>query len=290
MEIVFGTFLLAFGFQFFLLPEGLITGGVMGISVLLPINPSLFILCANLVLLVIGFIFLGKEFLIKTVFATLLSPALVFLFEQTIPNNSFIIENIAPEYRLMISAISGSFIAGVGLGIVFRGGGSTGGIDIVQQILNKKFRLPYSIAIFLTDGIVVLISAIHYFRHQQIEYFFFSIIGVLIFSFVIEYLTIEGRSGYTVFIITNKYSEIRDQIYEKTARGVTKIEVFGGYSQEKKDLIVCTIHKKQITILKEILKSVDPMAFIVVNKTQEVIGDGFFKRGYKIPDEISNKS
>src|SRR5690606_33004669 len=137
LEITLGVFLLSLGFYFFLLPLGIVIGGVMGVSVLIQdkIPVSTFMYIANIVLLIIGGLFLGKVFFYKTVYAILLSPTIIFILEKTIDSNYFM--RHMTESPLLIGATFGGLFIGAGLGIVVRNNGTTGGIDVVQRILNK---------------------------------------------------------------------------------------------------------------------------------------------------------
>ncbi|MBU1143093.1 MAG: YitT family protein, partial [Firmicutes bacterium] len=158
LEITAGVVLLSLGFYFFLLPLGLVIGGVMGVSVLIQdqIPVSLFMYIANIILLIIGGLFLGKVFFYKTVYATLLSPTLIFILEKTIDSNFFMRHMV--ESPLLIGATFGGLFIGAGLGIVVRNNGTTGGIDVVQRILNKYLNIPFSTAMYFTDGAVIFVA------------------------------------------------------------------------------------------------------------------------------------
>jgi len=141
LEITAGVILLSVGFYFFLLPLNMVIGGVMGVAVLLrnAIPVSLFMYIANIVLLIIGLIFLGKVFFFKTVYATLLSPTIIWILELTIDKNFFM--QYLTESPLLIGALFGGICVGVGLGIVLRSNATTGGIDIIQNIMNKFLHI-----------------------------------------------------------------------------------------------------------------------------------------------------
>lgn len=270
IEITVGVILMSIGFYFFLLPFNLIIGGVMGVSVILQdlIPISIFMYIANTVLLLIGLIFLGKIFFIKTIYATLLSPTIIFILEKTIAQDFFV--KHLTESPLMISAMFGGIFLGVGIGIVFRSNATTGGIDIVQNILNKYLHIPFSTAIYLTDGVIILIAIIINF-----ELGLYALGSMILSALIVDKLSIEGRAGYTAFIITNFADLMQERIFLELERGVTLVEAMGGFSKEKKTMIVCTVDRNQLYLFKRIIKKVDPKAFTFVTRTKEALGEGF---------------
>ncbi|MBN2267848.1 MAG: YitT family protein [Acholeplasmataceae bacterium] len=270
IEITVGVILMSLGFYFFLLPFNLIIGGVMGVSVILQdvIPISIFMYIANTVLLFIGLIFLGKIFFIKTIYATLLSPTIIFILEKTVAQDFFV--KHLTESPLMISALFGGIFLGVGIGIVFRSNATTGGIDIIQNILNKYLHIPFSTAIYLTDGVIIFIAMLINF-----ELGLYALGSMLLTALIIDKLSIEGKSGYTAFIITNYADLLQERIFLELERGVTLVEAMGGFSKEKKTMVVCTVDRNQLYLFKRIIKKVDPKAFTFVTRTKEALGEGF---------------
>lgn len=270
IEITTGVILMSVGFYFFLLPFNLIIGGVMGVSVILQdvIPISIFMYIANTVLLIIGLIFLGKVFFIKTIYATLLSPTIIFILEKTVAQDFFV--KHLTESPLMISALFGGIFLGVGIGIVFRSNATTGGIDIIQNILNKYLHIPFSTAIYMTDGAIILIAILINF-----ELGLYAFGSMILTALIIDKLSIEGRAGYTAFIITNFADLMQERIFLELERGVTIVDAMGGFSKEKKTMIVCTVDRNQLYLFKRIIKKVDPKAFTFVTRTKEALGEGF---------------
>ncbi len=272
LEITGGVILLTLGFYFFLLPQNLVIGGVMGISVLVQnvIPVSIFILVANIFLLFIGLIFLGKAFFLKTVYATILYPVIVFVLEKTIPANFFM--QYIEESPYLVAGLFGALFVGSGLGLVIRNNSTTGGIDILQNIMHKFLHIPFIWALYIIDGIIITVAL--FIDFQAGLYAF----GAMILSgMIIDKVSIEGKSGFTVFIISNKSEAMQNEIYKRLDRGLTKIQVIGGYSKKDKEMIVCTIDRLQLYHFKLILKEIDPKAFTFVTRTKEVIGYGFSK-------------
>ncbi len=272
LEITGGVILLTLGFYFFLLPQNLVIGGVMGISVLLRnvIPVSTFVLSANLVLLVVGLIFLGKAFFLKTVYATLLHPLILLVLELTVPADFFMKFMIESPY--MVSALFGALFVGVGLGMVIRNNATTGGIDILQNMMHKFLHIPFTWALYIIDGTIIAIAL---FVDFQAGLYAFG--AMLLSGMIIDRLSIEGRSGFTVFILTSKTQEMQTEIYNKLDRGLTKIKVVGGYTNKEKEMIVCTIDRMQLYTFKLIIKRIDPNAFTFVTRTKEAFGFGFSK-------------
>ena len=274
LEISAGVILLSLGFYFFLLPMNLVIGGVMGISVILKdlIPVSTFIFIANILLLVLGAIFLGKVFFLKTIYATLLSPGIIFILELTIPSDFFM--KFMTESPLLIAAGFGGLFVGVGLGMVLRSNATTGGMDIIQNIMNKFLHIPFSTAMYITDGIIIFIAMLIDFQLGL-----YAVGAMLISGLIIDRLAIEGKSGYTAFVVTNFSSEIQAEIFEKLERGVTKVKVIGGFSNQEKDMMICTVDRVQLYNFKRIIKHTDPKAFTFVTRTKEALGEGFSREG-----------
>jgi uncharacterized membrane-anchored protein YitT (DUF2179 family) len=269
-EITVGVILLSLGFYFFLLPLNLVIGGVMGISVLIQdfIPVSLFIFIANTILLIIGGIFLGKVFFLKTIYATLLSPAIIYILELTIDSH-FFMEKMT-ESPLLIGALFGALCVGSGLGIVIRNNATTGGIDIVQNMMKKYLHIPFSTAMYITDGMIIGAALLIDFQLGL-----YAIFAMLLSGFIIDRVSIEGKAGYTAFIVSNESALLQKLIYEKLDRGITKIKVIGGFSNQEKDMIVCTVDRAQLYNFKRIIKQADPNAFTFVTRTKEALGMGF---------------
>ncbi|MDL2292981.1 YitT family protein [Acholeplasma sp. OttesenSCG-928-E16] len=286
IEITLGVMLIAVGFYFFLSPLELVTGGVMGVSILFQslfgevISKGLIQLILNIILLIIGLLVLGKDFFVKTAYGTILSPLLQLLLETLKVNPMLILgrinESLDPIHKLIIGSVVGGLLIGVGLGVVIKNNATTGGMDVVQNILHKKMKVPFSVALFLIDGLIIGIGAILYIIDNQIEYVFYAVISMTITGFVTDKLSMEGKSGFTFFIITDKGKDVTDAIFKSLDHGITKVEAIGAYSNEKKDMLICTIYKQREIRLKEVVLKTDPSAFIFFMQTKEALGVGFY--------------
>lgn len=278
LQIITGIIIMNLGFYFFFIPTHLIIGGVTGMSILLE-NVSFFstyhsvtIFILNAIFLLIGLVFLGKEFFFKTIFGSVLVPLVLFILEiSTIPT-TYIVNEISEPLRLMMSALLGSLTVSFGLGLVFKNSGSTGGIDIAQIILHRKYHRSFIFAFLLTDGLVVLAGL---FVYKNVELFLFSIGSVILSSILIDNMSIKGRAGHTLFIITTKADEVKQVIFDTIERGVTIIDAKGGYSNESKQLVICVIQTRQLNLTRHIVEQVDNDAFTFITQTKEAVGYGF---------------
>lgn len=271
--IFVGTLLLNIGFYFFFVPNNIVTGGVTGIAIILKnfnISLSLTILILNIFFLILGFLVLGVKYGLRSIYSSLLSPVIIFVLEITL-KPTFIIDYLT-EAPLLMSSVLGAIFIGLGLGIVFRNGGSTGGLDILQNILNKKFHIGYQTVFLLTDGLVVIVSLIIF---KDVQIFLYAIGAIFLFSNIIDNLSVIGRSGNTLFIVSDQYEKIKDIIHKQLERGTTILDVRGGYSNIDRKLIICVINKRQLNYARHLIDQIDPKAFTFIAQTKEVVGLGF---------------
>lgn len=264
--LALGTFLLAVGLALFLEPNTIAPGGVTGFAIVLKQVTNIPVYITNLVinipLFIIGIIILGKNFGWKTLYATVL----LSVFLKIIPINEITTD-------LLLASIFGGLISGVGLGIVFKVGGTTGGTDLAGSIFNKI--LPsFSVSTFMMalDLIVVIFAGI---VDKRVETALYSVIALFITVKVID-LILEGMTYVKAFlIISNKPEEISNRIIEDLDRGVTLLRGKGMYTKEERDVLLCVVNRYQFTKTKNIVHEIDPNAFIMVTELSEVLGEGF---------------
>lgn len=268
LGLTLGVFVLAVGLIFFLEPNTIASGGVTGFAIgfkeLTNIPIYLTNLIINIPLFIIGVMVLGKNFGWKTLYST----ALLSLFLKIIPSQA-----VTPD--LLLSSIFGGLVAGIGLGIVFKSGGTTGGTDLAGAILNKFFpSLSLANFMMIIDLLVVVFAGI---VTRNIEISFYSIIALFITVKVVD-LMLEGF-GYSkgFLIITDKPEEIGIKIMKDLDRGVTLFKGKGMYSKEDKDVMLCVVNRAQFTKTKDIVNDIDSNAFIMVVEVSEVLGEGFEK-------------
>lgn len=256
---------MAFNINYFFVGNKLAEGGVSGLSLIIHylsnIDVSYLYFALNIPLIILAYIFLGKNFLLKTLFATFILSVFLKVFA------SF----SEPLDDILLAAIFGGAINGIAIGIVFYAGGSTGGIDIIAKIINKYTGIPISRILLATDFIVLSIVAVIFGK----VIFMYTLISLVISSKMIDIIQVGIYSAKGVTIITTKEDEIRKRIMEDTGRGITLIDAKGGYTQKEIGMLYCVVGQYQLIKVKTIVKEVDPSAFMIVADVHEVIGNGF---------------
>lgn len=267
------------GYYYFYSPSNLVAGGVTGLSIIfkpllnaIDMPQSIFLYIVEGICLLLGLILLGKDFFLKTVLASVLAPTFVLIFEYISPQD-VILKTV--ENKLLIAFICGSFLQGLGIGICLKNNGSTGGLDVVQKSISKYLHVPYSIAMYFTDWVIVLLSGFNYSMpiSYNFEYVLFGIFSVYFAAYIIDMITLNARSKRTAYIITSKKEEIKEAIFKNIGRGCTESEVTGGYTSEAKTMLICVLTKSESYKLSEIIKEVDNEAFTFFTATREVIGE-----------------
>ena len=256
---------MAFNINYFFVGNKLAEGGVSGLSLIIHylsnIDVSYLYFALNIPLIILAYIFLGKNFLLKTFFATFVLSVFLKVFA------SF----SEPLDDILLAAIFGGAINGIAIGIVFYAGGSTGGMDIVAKIVNKYTGIPISRILLATDFIVLSIVAVIFGK----VIFMYTLISLVISSKMIDIIQVGIYSAKGVTIITTKEDERRKRIMEDTGRGITLIDAKGGYTQKEIGMLYCVVGQYQLIKVKTIVKEVDPSAFMIVADVHEVIGNGF---------------
>jgi uncharacterized membrane-anchored protein YitT (DUF2179 family) len=263
--ILLGSAIIALSFNFFLLPNNIASGGVSGISTILKSTlgwkPAFVQWAFNIPLFIAGVILLGRQFGIKTLVGTAFLPFVVFLSENTEPWTN----------DPLLGALFGGIGVGLGLGIVFRGNASTGGTDLAAQIIHKYTGLTLGTCVAIIDGLIVLSAAVVF----DIERGLYALIALYVTTKTIDLVQIGlGRSKMTM-IISNRQAEIQEAILNKIDRGVTKLSAYGGYTDHERPVVMCVVDQTEFTKLKQLVKTIDPTAFIIVMDASEVLGEGF---------------
>jgi len=277
--ITCGAFILAASFVFFITPYKIVPGGVYGLSIIihymtvgmfsfapegLPVGTMGLIL--DIPLTIVGMRLLGHKFGLKSVFGLVMS--------------SFFIDAITlywgykplVENDALLSCIFGGLLFGIGLGIIFKAKGATGGTDTLAMIIAKYTRAPLGQLLIYIDSVVVLIGLLA-FKDWKIP--LYSWIVIFITGKVIDYLLQGPGLEKTVFIISDKYEEIRHKILFDIERGATMFHGEGMYSGMEKKIIYCNLNRRELAILQEYIISIDPSAFLTVMDANQVIGNGF---------------
>lgn len=268
--ILIGNFLIALAVTCLIVPNNILSGGLAGIAVaiqpLLPfVDTTTFISIATIVLFIAGTICLGKEFLVKTLISAISYP--IFLNVLTI-----LVKDIQFTDSPLIASIYTGVLVGVGIGLVFRTGSSTGGVDIVALLAEKYFRIPSHIGCFIIDGATVILGITTYSIHAAM----IGLISVFVTSMMIDKtISFGGQKTKSVLIISEKYEEILKKITQDIDRGATLLHGEGGYGRRDKEVILCVIENKQYPRLNVSVNEIDKNAFLIVQDAQEVRGNGF---------------
>lgn len=260
--------LLAFscGFSFFLSPNHIVFGGVSGLSIVFKdvfgINPSLFVFVVSCGLLILSWFALGKEKTVGSILGSLLLP----LFMEITDFISSLI--VFEEVELLLSAIFGGVLAGIGLGLVYKAGFTTGGTDIINQIMNKYFKLSIGKSMLIVDSLIVT-SSIFVFGFKM---FMYSIVALYLVTSITDRVILGVGQAKAFYIVTDKTSEVKKFIIDKLGHGVTIIDAFGGYTKENQKIIFCVIPTREYYFLKEGINEIDNDSFFVVCDAYEVSG------------------
>ncbi|HLR34084.1 MAG TPA: YitT family protein [Tissierellales bacterium] len=268
--ITIGMVMVAAGMYFFLMPNNLAVGGANGIAVVLhyfipSMSVGFLMILINILLFIIGFIFIGANFGIKTIYASLGVSGSVLLLEKVVPMTGPISED------LLIQLFFGILISAIGMGIVFNQNASTGGTDIIAKILNKFLGIELGKGVLFSDLFIILMAGFAF----GPELGMYSLFGVIINGFLVD-ATIEGLNIYKeVNIVSDYNNDIKDYIVTNLERGATLYEAKGAFTDSKKEVLVTVVDRKDFIRLKNFIKDVDGNAFITVNHVNEVLGDGF---------------
>jgi uncharacterized membrane-anchored protein YitT (DUF2179 family) len=267
--IALGAFTQALAMRLFLIPGLMVSGGISGAAQIInyytnwPIG--VMVLIGNTPLLVLGWRYLGgRRFAARTV----TSVALFSILTDTL---SFFLPIKGLTQDLVLNALYGGVLLGVGLGLVYLGRGTSGGSDILGRILNHYRGVSISQAYLITDGVVVLASGFAFGWERAL----YGLCVIYISGLAAE-LVSEGNSIYrTVFIVTQKPDAVTERICALLERGVTLFKGQGGYTGQPRTMLYCVLTRAEVNVLKTIVREIDPQAFIVIGQANEALGEGF---------------
>lgn len=267
IEIVIGCLLMGLGTALFLLPNQLSSGGFAGISTiiyyLLGTPLGLTMLALNIPLIILTIIKVGKEIAVKGILGTIVLSTFIDIFEKIEP---------LTEDRLLAS-IYGGILIGLGTAIVLKANASTGGTDLLSYIIRAfKPHFKTSNLIVIVDTTIVILNVLFF---KEIEIGLYSAIAIYLMGKMID-IVFEGvYFTKTMFIVSNKYKEIAQEIGQKLDRGSTAIYAKGTYTREKKMVLWCVASRGEVVRIKQIAQEIDPRAFIVISNAREAWGKGF---------------
>lgn len=267
-----GAFIYAFGIAVFLDPNHLAPGGVSGISIILnsflPIGTGIWIFVINIPLMILGLIVFKFSFLMGTLYATAFSSAIIEVIARVFPH-------LIPDMHdhLVIAAAAGGALVALGIGLVFRGGGSTGGFDIVVKLLRRKFRHMKTGVLYLAlDMTVITLSAIAF---HDILVALYAVVTVFTNSTVLDMVLYGKDNAKMVYIITDAPEAVSDRLMKEVETGVTLLHGEGAYTKKDKKVLMCVLHDQQYPMLRDIVKQEDKHAFLIVTKATEIFGEGY---------------
>ncbi|MBU1369188.1 MAG: YitT family protein [Bacteroidetes bacterium] len=277
--IIIGSFILASGFVLFITPYKIVPGGVYGIAIvihyMLGSPVGLTALMMDIPLTILGIKVLGPRFGYKTVVG--------FLF------TAFFVDGITYIYgqdplvadEPLLSAIFGGVFLGVGLGMIFKSKATSGGTDIIAMILSRYTKLPVGMLLIYVDSAIVLVGLL-VFQDWRIP--LYSLIVIYITGKVIDTILQGVDYDKTLFIISDKYEEIRTKIIDDLNRGGTYIHGKGMYNGDDKTLIFTVVNRRELAMLQDFIHSIDPKAFVTVINANEILGEGFKSLREKLAD------
>ena len=266
--VLVGNILYALTVKLFVLPANLMSCGTTGIALVvnhltrLPI--STFILIFNIAMLLLGWWILGRKFAMTTIFSSLFYPLALEVLNRTLGDVSF-------TDNIMLNVVFAALGLGLSLGMVIRGGGSTGGMDIPPLILNRFFRIPVSVTLWAFDFCILLSQLLFH----PVEDLLYGILLIIIISIALNKVMLLGTSKTEVKIISAKADLIREAILSQVDRGVTILHGEGGYSREGTEVLLSIVSNHEMPKIERLARDIDPTCFMIINRVSEVWGRGF---------------
>ncbi|MCM3743754.1 YitT family protein [Sporosarcina luteola] len=265
IQIIAGATLVGLAFNIFFLPSRIAAGGISGVSTILyelfGYNPAYVQWVINIPLIILGLLLAGKEFSAKTIVGTFFVPFVIYLTGglQLSVDNPF------------LSSIYGGIMLGIGLGIVYRGNGSTGGTALIAQLLKKYTGISSGFSQLIVDGVVVVTSAFVF----NFELALYALMSIYVTSKVIDFVQLQTSPTKLVLIITEHEEKIQSVIKNEIDRGLTKVKSTGGYSNDEKTMILCVVEQSEAVYLKKLLQTAEPSSFVIFLNASEILGLGF---------------
>jgi uncharacterized membrane-anchored protein YitT (DUF2179 family) len=267
--LTIGAALLALNIALLLVPNKIVSGGATGIATILyyvlgtPVGTMVLIL--NIPLFIAGVKWGGgMRFAVRTIYATVVMSVLADLFAVWLAD-------VPPITEPLLFVLYGGLLDGLGMGLVFRGQGTTGGTDVVARLLHHWKGVPFGTTILVANSIV-LIGAAAFFGLEAALY---ALILTFVAARVVDIVQGENNYGRAAIIISSKAAEICSSVLTVLERGVTVLEGRGGYTEAGLDVLYCVVSRGEVSILKRLVQSIDPKAFVVITEVSEVLGEGF---------------
>ena len=272
------SFLFAFAWEGFMIPNGMSAGGMMGLCTIVQYATGGFIqaqysyIVINAVLIIVAVLAMGIGFGFKTIYCIVVSSLAMGLvgsldFLHSAPGEFLFIQE-----RVLIPVFAGA-IEAIGIGLILRYGGSTGGTDIISLMVNKYWPISLSMIYLVTD--VIICSLLLFLPEKNFSDMCYGLEELVVFSLMIDIVVVGKRSSYQLLVFSEHYKEIADHIITNMDRGVTLLKAQGWYTKKDKDVLLILINQKELPSLTRVIKEVDPRAFMSIYPTNNVYGEGF---------------
>ncbi|MBO4671505.1 MAG: YitT family protein [Bacteroidales bacterium] len=286
LALTVACFIFGFAWECFMIPNGMSAGGMMGLCTVIQyatggLIPAQYTYIAiNALLIIVAVLAMGIGFGFKTIYCILMSTVLMELLSgwtalHSVPGEFFFVQE-----TILIPILAGVAEA-VGIGLVLRYGGSTGGTDIIALMVNKYYPVSLSMTFLISD--LVIISLLLFLPDKTFSDACYGLVEVVIFSMIIDFVVGGKKSSYQLMVFSHKYKEIADYITDVMSRGVTVLNATGWYTKQDRQVLLILINQKEFPELSRVIKSIDPRAFMSVSPTNNVYGEGFdeIKTGIK---------
>ncbi|MDD3535453.1 MAG: YitT family protein [Candidatus Cloacimonetes bacterium] len=299
--IIFASLFFAAGYSWFLLPYHMAPGGVAGISQILHaffgMPNGLSMMLINIPLFIVSFVFIGKSFCSKSIYCMLITSSMTDILSFPTLHKLGIVADLShfthfvdgrtvyamlPPEDMFLSSVAGSVLLGLGLGLIFRFRGSTGGTDIPVALIKQKANISIGTGYYLVEtGIILAVTILL----KDPKLMIWGYINLFVTTKITD-LASEGMPYIKgVYIISNEESKIRDEIYDKLERGVTFLNGQSGFHQRDIKVLFCVLNRRQVPLLTDLVKEIDPDAFMILTDVNDVLGYGFKSRRLNLQDQ-----
>lgn len=285
--LTIASFIFAAAWECFMIPNGMSAGGMMGLCTIIQyatadlIPAQVSYIAINAVLMVVAVLAMGIGFGFKTIYCIVVSTLAMGLISgievlHSVPGEFFYIEE-----RVLVPIFAGVLEA-LGIGLILRYGGSTGGSDIVALMVNKYWPVSLSTTFLIMD--LFICSALLLLPGKTFSDMCYGLEMVVVFSFMVDTVVGGKKSSYQLFVFSDKYKEIADHIIYNMERGVTVLQAQGWYTKKAKEVLMILISQKELPSLNKVIREIDPRAFMSISTTNNVYGEGFeeMKTGVKL--------
>ena len=266
--MVFSNILFAIAVTGFIRPHGIILGGATGLGLLIThyvnMKLSVVVMFINVILLAIAYIFMGRKFALSTLANSILYPAIMYIFE------TFIILGKMTEDPMLACVFSG-VLMGVGIGLILKTGGSTGGTDVIAVAINKYTHINLSILLYMVDGVIMALQLLFSNREQVM----LGIFLMALLTLTMNKIMIMGKTQVELMIFSDETDRIREMILGQADAGATLFHIEKGYTREESRAIMCLIPRRKLYDMCQRVTEIDPKAFWTISEVNEIHGRGF---------------